>query len=257
MPVEIVQALQPNSIVEPGLGSGNPRRILPGGQSNLDQEPPLRFEIPRPIEPTPSKETNPTPKGKSGEFFNLWDDDGFSVGDILDIFNPLQHLPVVSTIYRSYTGDDIGMAPRILGGAVFGGVGGSLFGMISGTVSSLVNAVMEATTGKDIGEHIYAMLFGGPDASEGQTIVAAAASSTEKITPSGHEIPQMVRVANVSSGSPMSALFKYEQMASMGKPGQGQVYLSRASAASLPSDASNEEPRTKDIDDRSLEFDLL
>ncbi len=43
--------------------------------------------------------------------FSLWDSDGFSFGDIVDIINPLQHIPVVSTIYREMTGDDIGPGP--------------------------------------------------------------------------------------------------------------------------------------------------
>lgn len=256
MPEEVVPPLQPNSIVETGLGSGNPRRILTGGRSNLDQNPPPRFEIPRLTDPPPSKEPNLAPQGKSGGYFNLWDDDGFNFGDILDIFNPLQHVPIVSTIYRSYTGDDIGMVPRILGGAMFGGIIGSLYGMISGVASSLVNAILDANTGKDMGEHVYAMLFGEPDVSEGPTIVAAAASSTEKTTPSGHKTPQMVRVSNVSWGSTMSALDKYEQMARLGKPELGQVNLSRMSTASLRSLTVNKDPQTTDVVDWSLETEL-
>ncbi|HCZ12942.1 MAG TPA: hypothetical protein DHV16_12065, partial [Nitrospiraceae bacterium] len=52
---------------------------------------------------------------------------GVSFGDILDIVNPLQHIPVVSTVYRSETGDKISPGSRIIGGAIFG----QLFGLIA------------------------------------------------------------------------------------------------------------------------------
>ena len=36
----------------------------------------------------------------------------FTFDDFLDIINPLQHLPIVSMIYRAITGDNIGLAGR-------------------------------------------------------------------------------------------------------------------------------------------------
>ncbi|MGE3934825.1 MAG: hypothetical protein AB7F67_16315 [Rhodospirillaceae bacterium] len=86
----------------------------------------------------------------------LWGDkDGPSFADLIDIINPLQHIPVVSTIYRAITGDKIGLGARLAGGALFGGP----LGLISAGVMS---AVQEAT-GKDTSEHL-ASLFGGSDA---------------------------------------------------------------------------------------------
>lgn len=79
------------------------------------------------------------------------DSGGFS--DILDIINPLQHIPVISTLYRKLTGDEIGQMPRIAGGALYGGVFGSF---VSGLVSAVANVFVEALTGKDIGEHFMA-----------------------------------------------------------------------------------------------------
>ena len=70
-------------------------------------------------------------------------------GDILDSINPLQHIPVVSTIYRSATGDVISSAARIAGGGIFGGV--------LGVAGSVVNSIIEASTGKDAGEHILSL----------------------------------------------------------------------------------------------------
>ena len=84
----------------------------------------------------------------------LFGPEGFGFKTLLDAVNPLQHLPVVSTVYRESTGDTIGAIPRLLGGGLFGG----LFGLIG----SAVNLVVEAITGKDIGGPV-ASAFSSPD----------------------------------------------------------------------------------------------
>jgi hypothetical protein len=81
-----------------------------------------------------------------------WDGEEFSFEDVLDLVNPLQHLPVIGSLYRSATGDRIGAVPRIIGGALLGGPIGLILGVI--------NAVIEGATGKDAGEHVIAMLTG-------------------------------------------------------------------------------------------------
>lgn len=48
---------------------------------------------------------------------SLFGDDGLNFWDFLDIINPLQHIPVISTIYRQITGDEIGAAAKVIGGA--------------------------------------------------------------------------------------------------------------------------------------------
>jgi hypothetical protein len=81
---------------------------------------------------------------------SYWENGDFGFGDILDTINPLQHLPIVATLYRNMTGDRIGMVPRVIGGA--------LWGRIGGFVSGLLNAAVEWFTGKDLGDHVYAFL---------------------------------------------------------------------------------------------------
>jgi hypothetical protein len=87
----------------------------------------------------------------------LWGEDGFTFGDLIDLINPLQHIPGVATLYREFTGDQIAPGARLLGGSLFGG--------IPGAVSSLINVAIEDSTGKDIGEHVVA-LFSDADAPE-------------------------------------------------------------------------------------------
>lgn len=52
---------------------------------------------------------------------------GMKFADLLDVINPLQHIPVVSQIYRHLTGDSIRAPFRIAGGALFGGPLGAAF----------------------------------------------------------------------------------------------------------------------------------
>jgi hypothetical protein len=77
--------------------------------------------------------------------FRPFGKDGFSFRDLLDIINPLQHIPVVSMIYRKLTGDTLDALPRLAGGVLFGG--------IAGAVSAVVNLVVKDASGKDIGEN--------------------------------------------------------------------------------------------------------
>ena len=100
-----------------------------------------------------ARQAAPEAEAASGErsfWDRLWGKEGFSFGALLDVINPLQHIPVVATIYRAATGDTIGPAPRVIGGAIFGGV--------IGLITSAADAVVEGVTGKDTGSHILAML---------------------------------------------------------------------------------------------------
>jgi hypothetical protein len=101
------------------------------------------------------------------------DDDAAAEGeltfwDFLDLVNPLQHIPVVSSIYRELTGDEIAAPMRTLGGFLFTGP----LGFINGAL----NGIVEEASGRDIGENFFA-LFDGGEAS------IAAAPSTDKEAP--------------------------------------------------------------------------
>ena len=78
------------------------------------------------------------------------EDEAFGFADLLDMINPLQHIPLVNLAYREITGDDIKPIGKIIGGAVFGGA--------IGAASSMVNVAVEHETGKDLPAHALAML---------------------------------------------------------------------------------------------------
>ncbi|MBT3237579.1 MAG: hypothetical protein HOK06_02700 [Rhodospirillaceae bacterium] len=94
-----------------------------------------------------------------GDQFHAFGADGFTFLDFLDIINPLQHIPVVGSLYRDMTGDEIDPASRVIGSTLFGGP--------VGTVASLVNVSLEQSTGKDMGDHVLAFLGGEDSATEG------------------------------------------------------------------------------------------
>ena len=56
-------------------------------------------------------------------------EESFGFFDFLDIINPLQHIPIVGTIYRHITGDEIGVVAQVAGGALFGGAIGAAAGV--------------------------------------------------------------------------------------------------------------------------------
>ena len=57
--------------------------------------------------PGAADSTNPDdlPEDGGGEL-SLWGEDGFDFWDVLDVINPLQHIPFVNTLYREMTGDE-------------------------------------------------------------------------------------------------------------------------------------------------------
>ena len=94
---------------------------------------------------------------------------GLSFHDLLNVVNPLQHIPVVSTLYRAITGDTITPLERIAGDTLYGGAWGF--------VSSVANVAFQEITGKDIGDTVLGWIEGDDDASA----IAAnpAANSTD------------------------------------------------------------------------------
>jgi hypothetical protein len=150
--------------------------------------------VPVPLPQTPASGAPPADAEAAADGVPLFDGEGFSFSDVLDLINPLQHLPVISTLYRDLTGDEIGAGARVLGGALFGG--------IPGVVSSLVNVVIEDETGKDFGEHVLA-LFDDPAGEVSET--AYAAVDRFNITP-GTKGAQARSAALVTDPTPVSAL---------------------------------------------------
>jgi hypothetical protein len=108
-------------------------------------------------------------QGASGAPASSVDDSGFSFHDLLSIVNPLQHLPVIGTLYRAITGDTIKTPEKIAGDALYGGLWGA--------VASVADAAFQAVTGKDVGDTVLA-LFTGDHASASIGVAANTPPAT-------------------------------------------------------------------------------
>ena len=80
---------------------------------------------------------------------NMTENQSTSFADMLEMVNPLQHLPVVSHFYRAETGNDIPALAKVIGGGLMGGVVGaagsaalSLFESVNG--ESILQAATKA-----------------------------------------------------------------------------------------------------------------
>jgi hypothetical protein len=130
--------------------------------------------------------------------FKAFGEDGPTFFDILDIINPLQHIPIVSTLYRAITGDAIDPVPRVAGGALFGG--------LIGAVSSLVNVVIDELTGNDLGEHVLALFEGEGGAAAEPDAPATGVAQASFVTAAGEDRePPSAAVAAGLYRSPVSA----------------------------------------------------
>lgn len=72
------------------------------------------------------------------------------VADVVDMINPLQHIPLVSQYYREWTGDDMGYVSQVAGGALWGG------GV--GVATSFLNLGLTSIMGKSPSDYIHQFL---------------------------------------------------------------------------------------------------
>ncbi|MDR3527015.1 MAG: hypothetical protein P4L57_07010 [Rhizomicrobium sp.] len=103
------------------------------------------------------------------------DGQSFGFSDLLAIANPLQHIPVISTLYRHLTGDSISPAAKVVGDTLYGGP--------LGMASSMGDLMLQKLTGKGVGDTVYAMAFGDDTPTTGvasaDTPVAVKPASSE------------------------------------------------------------------------------
>ena len=109
--------------------------------------------------------------------FHPFGDDGLTLDDVIDVVNPLQHIPVVSTVYRWLTGDTISPAAELAGGALYGGVVG--FAASAATI-----AVDGLTGGADAADQQFmvALLGPSPFADDTDNMASTSAPASEAMT---------------------------------------------------------------------------
>ncbi|QDO95996.1 hypothetical protein FNB15_01310 [Ferrovibrio terrae] len=175
----------------------------------------------------------------------LFGEDGFTFSDFLDIINPLQHIPIVNTVYRAMTGDKIDPGSRLAGGGLFGGP--------IGLVASLVSGMVEESTGKDPGEHALAALgidLGPGNKDAPQTMLASASDAVPaELQAQAQAMPQPEMKLGVAM-DPRAADRKPAPMKQAGQP----IASNANGAIELPGDlfqALKQNAATQQADARS------
>src|SRR4051812_12507140 len=93
-----------------------------------------------------------------------------SFDDVVDIVNPLQHLPIISTLYQHYANDPINTFPKIAGDTLYGGP--------LGLLSSVADTAFEKITGKSFGDTVLAWVTGEKSPADGTALASAGKTAT-------------------------------------------------------------------------------
>ena len=156
------------------------------------------------------------------------------------MINPLQHIPVVSSIYRAITGDEISPAARLAGGALFGGP--------IGLAGAYVSGVVEDAADTSIGEIVVAA-FNGDDndvqteqlaaiAPAGGGIPASSQRTTENVLEPPSPIPPAIASLAASEGPPTPIVDPWQPPSCPYRPPSRKIkhrrFRSRAACLNLP-----------------------
>ena len=123
-------------------------------------------------EAAPGREMPPRGDTAEEDGFKVFGEDGFTFLDFIDIINPLQHFPLISTLYRELTGDTLDPGSSVIGSTLF-------FGPL-GTAASVANVLIEDATGKDMTEHAMAFFL-----EEDSDVPELASAEPETVTDVG------------------------------------------------------------------------
>jgi endonuclease YncB( thermonuclease family) len=129
----------------------------------------------------------------------------FTFGDFLDIINPLQHIPVVGTLYRWATGDTIKTPEKIAGDTLYGGPMGAL--------SSVADTLFEQATGKNFGDTVLSLFTGKHDAKP--IAVASADQPATAQTPDVKALTQSLQRWGANQDLAARALYAYRRTSSL------------------------------------------
>jgi hypothetical protein len=134
-------------------------------------------------------------------------DSGFGFDDFIDLINPLQHIPIISTLYQHLTGDKIGTVEKIAGDTLYGG--------LVGFASSLGDTLFEQVTGKTVGDTVYAYLLGNAG---GNPAVAMAPVSFQPVPTLAVAMPDLTFLSETAeSDAPQIAATAQYATAAYGK----------------------------------------
>jgi len=117
---------------------------------------------------------------------------------LLDVVNPLQHLPVIGTIYRAITGERLDAVEKIAGDTLYGGLWGA--------VASIADVAFEGLTGKSFEDTALA-LFKGNSATKVAGVKVAAPTIAANISLPSAELPSLPNSGVLAANSPAATGF--------------------------------------------------
>lgn len=162
--------------------------------------------------------------------------DQFNFGDVVDIVNPLQHLPVIGMVYRGLTGADLHPMSQIIGGALYGGPVGAMTGT--------ANAITKVKTGKDMGDHALGFLGLKVNNNPTSAIEAQLNRARDEIESGGsqNDLPRTAS-AFVNAGEIRQATQSYQKvsMASGRTAGHMNIIVSDKGVSSNGSSSLNQD----------------
>lgn len=86
-----------------------------------------------------------------------------SFGDFLDVINPLQHIPVVGSIYRAITGDTVSAPAQAVGDFLFGGPAGLAAGLVGSGLEALgIHPVTQTLAALGLGHNETSLMASAP-----------------------------------------------------------------------------------------------
>ena len=162
-----------------------------------------------------------------------WGADGFGFDDFVDIVNPLQHLPFISTLYREFTGDTIAPAARTAGGALYGGP--------AGLIAGVANVIFEAEHGSDIGATVVAELT---ERGDGAVPTEATAIAEAPPVPAkdhrGFAVPGLHTASADAAAMTPEAMAAYARASALTVPTPGHGSVDWTSGVITPSAAESD-----------------
>jgi len=111
-----------------------------------------------------------------------------SFDDVLDVVNPLQHFPIVGTVYRALTHDQIKTPEKVAGDTLYGGV--------MGLASSLADVGFEKITGHNFGDTVMALFTGHYSDEKPIAVASADKPATHTVAASSTPAPTQMASAN-------------------------------------------------------------
>ena len=131
------------------------------------------------------KPAAPTPPDSDSDWHVSFD-------DVLDVVNPLQHLPIVGTVYRALTHDQIKTPEKIAGDTLYGG--------LWGLAGSVADTAFEKLTGHNFGDTVLAMITGHHDDAKPTAVAKAdAPQPTTTAAPQPSTVPAQAISMNESA----------------------------------------------------------